>query len=59
MNEAYFARARPVDPLYNTFSKAYIEECHKIGEVTGQLGCKFIVALEVEQARKDASRAGE
>ena len=59
MNEAYFPRARPVDPLYNTFSKAYIEECHKIGEVAGQIGCKFVVALEAEQARRDASRVGE
>jgi hypothetical protein len=56
-NEAYFPRARSADSLYNTFSKAYLEECYKIGEVAGQLGQKFIVALKAEQVRKDANRA--
>ncbi|KAJ3506820.1 hypothetical protein NLJ89_g6656 [Agrocybe chaxingu] len=45
-NEAYFPRARPVDPLYSDFSKAYLEECDRIAEVAGQLGQKFILALE-------------
>jgi len=56
-NEAYFPRARSADSLYNIFSKAYLEECNKIGEVAGQLGQKFIEALEAEQVRKDANRA--
>ena len=55
-NEAYFPRARSADSLYNIFSKAYLE-CNKIGEVAGQLGQKFIVALEAEQVCKDANRA--
>jgi len=55
-NEAYFPRARPADPHYNVFSKAYIEECGKVGEFAGQLGCKFVVKLEAEQARQDANR---
>ncbi|KAF8970286.1 hypothetical protein BDZ97DRAFT_1790796 [Flammula alnicola] len=56
-NEAYFPRARPADSLYGVFSKAYLEECKKIGEVAGQLGQKFIVALEAEQVHKDANGA--
>jgi hypothetical protein len=56
-NDPYFPRARSADSLYNTFSKAYQEECNKIGEVAGQLGQKFLIALEVEQLRKDANRA--
>lgn len=56
-NEAYFPRARPADPLYGVFSKAYLEECKKIGEVAGQLGQNFIVALEAEQVHKDTNRA--
>lgn len=55
-NEAYFPRTRPADSLYNTFSKAYLEECNKIGEVAGQLGQMFIMTLEAEQVRKDANR---
>jgi len=55
-NEAHFPRARPADPHYNVFSKAYVEECGKVGEFARQLGCKFVVELEAEQARQDANR---
>ncbi|CAA7270823.1 unnamed protein product [Cyclocybe aegerita] len=55
-NEAYFPRARLADSLYDVFSKAYLEECNKIGEVAGQLGHKFIIELEAEQALKDAEK---
>lgn len=58
-NEAYFPRARPADSLYRFFSEAYLRECNKIGEVAGQLGRGFIVALEAEQARKDIDKASK
>lgn len=55
-NEAYFPRARPTDPLYKIFSEAYIKECDKIGEIAGQLGRKFVHALEKEQVLRDTAR---
>lgn len=56
INDPYYPRARPTDPLYHRFKAGYMSAYPDSGEPR-ELGEAFLEAIEAEQAKRDSQAA--
>ena len=54
INDPYYPRPRPQDPLYHKFCLGYTDACPKGSEEAVEIAATFFRAIEVEQARRDS-----
>ena len=54
INDPYYPRPRPQDPLYQKFCRGYTDAYPKESEEAVELAATFLRAIEVEQATRDS-----